>query len=106
SWCGPGFGRLQEAPEGLLHRWRGSFLDDYIDWPRRASAGFPFAVSVLEPENLFQSVSDGEAAVGRAFRHNSLGPQVHRKVGPIVFASNQRIPRRAKFVLPGTILRH
>lgn len=45
-------------------------------------------------------MGNGKAAVGRAFRDNALGPQVHREICPIIFGIAKRVPSCLELLLP------
>ena len=56
------------------------------------SCGLPFAVLILKPKDIFQSVGDGETAVLGTFGNYALGPKMHGEMGPIIVATAQRGP--------------
>ena len=64
----------------------------------------PLAVRALDPEDVLETVGDGEASVRRALRHDALGPEVHREVRPVVLAIAQGVPRGLELLLPGLVL--
>ena len=66
----------------------------------------PFTVLIFEPEDIFQTVRDREAAVRGAFRDDPLGPEMHGEMRPIIIAVNERRPGGTEFFLPCSMLRY
>ena len=86
-----------------------SFGDEFVDDRLPAAGGFfdwlEAVAVVLGPEDLFEAVGDGEAGVGDAFGHDSLGPEVHGQVSPVVITVDQFVPDLLAFLLPRLVLR-
>src|SRR5207249_11838954 len=83
---------LQKTLERCLDRWRRSFVDYFVDWMRWLRSASPFAVLTLDPEHVFKSVGDGKASIGPAFWNDSLRPEVHGYVRPIVLTGSEVVP--------------
>src|SRR4051794_24769215 len=88
-----GSGRFEKALERGLHSRRGALAHQLVNGARRRLATRPLAVSALDPEHVFEPVSNSEASILRALRHYALGPEVHCEMCPLVLALAERVPR-------------
>ena len=97
-------------PEGAQGRERGDqrgdvvVVDEVGEGGGDGAARAPFVVEVFDPEERFEAVGDGEAAVGLALGDDALRPEVHGKVRPVVFAGREGVPGRFELFLPGFML--
>src|SRR5487761_1137815 len=95
--------RVGKARKGSFDGGRCAFGNELVNWSRRPLSGSPLAIVGFCPEDILEPVGNCEAAVGCALGNDPCGPEVHRNMGPVVFASYEFVPLGVEFLLPSLV---